>query len=53
MIKCVRRRGGGDAKEIHGSGMKKAVSRKKGSHEVMCRNSTEENKRRHKGTKNE
>ena len=32
--------------------MKKAVSRKKGAHKAMCRNSSEGNKRRYKGMKN-
>ena len=32
--------------------VKEVVSRKKDAHKVMCRNSTEENKRRHKSMKN-
>ena len=40
-------------KEIHGGGMKlaEAVSWKKEAQEVMCKNSTEENKRRYKSMK--
>ena len=32
--------------------MKETKSRKKDAHKAMCRNSTEENKRRHKSMKN-
>ena len=32
--------------------MKEAVSRKKEAHKAMCKNSTEENKRRYKSMKN-
>ena len=48
-------RRGGKVEEIHGGGVKRireAVSRKKDAHKAMCRNSTEENKRRHGSLKN-
>ena len=32
--------------------MKEAVSRKKDTHNAMCQNNTEENKRRHKSMRN-
>ena len=50
-MRWVGKRGGGEVKEIHGGGMKETVSRKKEAHKTMCRNSTEENKMRHKSMK--
>ena len=46
------RRWGGEVKEIHGGGMKEAVTRKKEANKAMCQKSTEENERRHKSMKN-
>ena len=48
-MRCVRRRGV-EAKKMHGGGVKKAISRN--IHKAMCRNSTEENKKRQKSMKN-
>ena len=49
---CGKKRGGskGD-KWWWNEKVKEAVSRKKEAHKVMCQNSTEENKRRHKSVK--
>ena len=46
--------GGEEANEVRGGGLREvdeAVSRKKDAHKIMCRNSTEENKRRCKAKK--
>ena len=48
VIRCVGKRGGGEAKEILGGGKKEAISWKMDAYKAMCQNSTEENKRRHK-----
>ena len=48
-MRCLGKRGVGEANEIHCGGIKKvkeAVSGKKDSHKVICRNCTEENKNR-------
>ena len=38
--------------EMHGGGVKEAVSRKKDAHKAMCGNCTEEHKKRYKSRKN-
>ena len=51
-MSCVGRRGGGEAKTIHGGEMKKWRQYKKDAHKGMCMNGTEENKRRYKSMRN-
>ena len=47
VIRCVEG-GVGDAKEIQNEEVKEAKPGWKDAHEVMCQNSTEENKNKHK-----